>query len=99
MPKNVGGTWGVAQGNGHNVAVTVAQERPDGFFTGIAKIDNTSTENVSGQVTDSEISFLIGHGRYVGHFDFEGRLSGLTIDGNNGTSQATWFASKLFEPL
>ena len=35
-------------------------------------------------------------GKYVGGFDFSGRLSGQTFDLANPTSQANWFSDKLF---
>jgi len=35
-------------------------------------------------------------GKYVGGFDFSGRLSGQTFDLANPQSQANWFSDKLF---
>jgi len=35
-------------------------------------------------------------GKYVGSFDLSGRLSGISFDLANPSSQATWFSDKLF---
>jgi hypothetical protein len=35
-------------------------------------------------------------GKYVGSFDLSGRLSGITFDLANPSSQAPWFSDRLF---
>ncbi|MFF1594161.1 hypothetical protein ACFVY0_39625 [Streptomyces sp. NPDC058286] len=98
MTMDVRGQWGLGQGNGSTVLLNVRQQDPDGSFGGTATVDGHAA-GVTGKVTDSEIAFQVEHGIYIGRFTFEGRLTGLTVDGQNGHSQATWLATELFGPL
>jgi hypothetical protein len=98
MSKDVRGNWDLTQSNGFVLHMEVADEDPDGSFTGRANVDGQAgfIDLTDTRATDDEITFQRGNGRYVGRFDFQGRATGMTFDVANPTSQATWFANKLF---
>jgi hypothetical protein len=101
MPEDVRGNWDLYQSNGFTVHMEVAEEDADGSFTGRATIHGKAgfTELVDTRATDSEITFQVGNGRYVGRFDFQGRLTGIAFDMTHPQNQATWFADRLFESM
>ncbi|MEU3609184.1 hypothetical protein AB0E83_27595 [Streptomyces sp. NPDC035033] len=100
MPMDVRGQWGLAQSNGGTIIFTGITQDPDsGAFHGQAKVGTDTPTSFSGIATDDEISFKVRSGIYLGTFNFQGHLSGMTVDGQNGNSQATWFASKIFTPM
>ncbi|MFZ2529427.1 MAG: hypothetical protein WAX14_17525 [Rhodococcus sp. (in: high G+C Gram-positive bacteria)] len=101
MAKDVRGDWDLHQSNGFTLHVEVADEDPDGSFTGKANVHGKAgfTPLTDTRATDDEFTFQMGPGRYTGRFDFQGRLTGITFDTAHPQSQATWFADKLFGPL
>ncbi|MEV6256726.1 hypothetical protein ACIHAX_19515 [Nocardia sp. NPDC051929] len=98
MSRDVRGNWSLHQSNGFTVHVEVAGEDGDGTFNGKGNIHGQPgfIEFTDTRATDDEITFQMGDGRYVGRFDFQGRLTGTTFDLSHPHSHATWFADKLF---
>lgn len=101
MPKDVRGKWDLHQSNGFTLHMEVDGQDRDGTFNGKANVHGKAgfTDLADTRATDDEITFLMGRGRYVGRFDFQGRLTGTTFDTQNPGSQATWFTEKLFGPM
>ena len=102
MAMDVRGSWKLKQANGPDVVVTVNAEDPDGSFAaGNNPPENTASfDGISGPIqdaraTDQELTFKVPWsngpiGRYVGHFDFQGRLTGVTFNEANPGEQSTW---------
>ncbi|GHG10154.1 hypothetical protein [Streptomyces hydrogenans] len=100
MPMDVRGNWGLVQSNGATVTFSGVTQDPDsGYFQGQAKVGTSLPVGIEGVATDDEISFKVKSGIYFGSFNFQGWLWGFTVDGQNGTSQATWFATKQFSSI
>ncbi|GAA5023762.1 hypothetical protein [Kitasatospora paranensis] len=97
-PMDVRGDWDLTQSNGFTVHMQIDGEDPDGTFNGRGNIDGKAgfIDLADTRATDHEITFQMGAGRYTGQFDFQGRLTGTTVDTSHPTSQATWQANKLF---
>jgi hypothetical protein len=99
MARDVRGTWNIHQSNGFTVTVQVDDEDADGSFTGNGDIGG-GAQNITltdTRATDNEFTMQMGRGRYVGRFDFQGRLTGQTFDVQAPHSQANWHSDpKLF---
>lgn len=92
------GLWVMTQSNGAVVQMFLSAPDGGGRFTGFASFSG-GTGNIVGQLSGSNVVFDIrwnfGHtGRYFGHVGFGGQWSGTTVDLNNPSSQATWFARR-----
>nr|WSZ99512.1 hypothetical protein OH820_31105 [Streptomyces sp. NBC_00857] len=99
MVMDVRDKWDLFQSNGFTLHMEVAEEDNEGAFTGQANVDGKAGFQpiADARATDSDFTFLLGNGRYVGNFN-NGRLSGITFDNAHPNSQATWHASKDFGP-
>ncbi|MFB7216608.1 hypothetical protein [Streptomyces sp. NPDC056255] len=95
MAMDVRGTWHLKQSNGALVRLDIMED-PDGTFGGSrASYDGVTGTIDDARATDSEITFRVPWsngpvGRYVGRFDFQGRLTGVTFAEGHPESQATW---------
>ncbi|ADP78630.1 hypothetical protein FraEuI1c_0549 [Pseudofrankia inefficax] len=111
MPFDVRGNWQIVQTSGHIVDMNVPDENPDGTFdygaTAHEKLSGNGTLS-DARASDSEAVFLISwsngaRGRYSGHFDFQGRLTGVCHDETHPSSVASWYAKRgngdLFGPM
>ncbi|NEA54794.1 hypothetical protein G3I60_11720 [Streptomyces sp. SID13666] len=98
MAMDVRDKWDLNQSNGFTLHMEIAEEDDDGFFSGRANIHGQAGfhDLTDARATDDEFTFLMGSGRYVGRFDFQGRLTGSTFDTAHPSSQATFFADKEF---
>ncbi|MFC8434915.1 hypothetical protein [Streptomyces sp. NPDC057253] len=101
MPYDVRGQWQVIQTSGHTVNMLVPAEDPDGSFDGATAQEHYSgTGTISdARASDGEVVFLISwsngaRGRYSGHFDFQGRLTGVCHDEAHPSAVASWFAKR-----
>lgn len=108
MTMDVRGTWHLKQSNGPLVALTINDEGLDGTFAG--GTNQASFDGITGNIddaraTDGEITFRVPWsngpvGRYVGRFDFQGRLTGVTFAEGHPEQQATWVVDeKTFGPM
>lgn len=105
MPKDVRGTWHLQQSNGPMVTLHI-NEDPDGTFGGnsTAEFDGITGTIDDARATDDEITFRVPWskgpvGRYVGRFDLQGRLTGITFAEGSPAEQATWVVEeKTFGP-
>ncbi|MFE7941972.1 hypothetical protein ACFU46_32135 [Streptomyces griseoincarnatus] len=97
MVKDVRGTWQLQQTNGPLVTMTIEHEDPhDGSFSGgnnRASFDGISGPIEDARATDTEITFRVPWsngpiGRYRGHFDFQGALTGVTFAEGHPDQQA-----------
>ncbi|MEV6256725.1 hypothetical protein ACIHAX_19510 [Nocardia sp. NPDC051929] len=97
LPRDVTGTWNLHQGNSFTLHVDVVSEDGDGTFNGKGNIHGQPgfIELTDTRATDDEITFQMGNGRYVGRFDFQGRLTGMVLDLAHPHSHAFWFVDKL----
>jgi hypothetical protein len=105
MPMDVRGTWSLRQSNGPTVTLKIDGEDPDGSFAGgsnQASFDGNSGPIQDAKATDTEITFKVPWsngpvGRYTGHFDFQGRLTGVTFAEGHPEQQAQFVVDgKLF---
>ncbi|RKT55027.1 hypothetical protein [Saccharothrix australiensis] len=93
------GLWEVAQSNGDRFRLFVGAADGGGSFQGLADSANGSGD-VSGRLTGHDVVFTIrwsyGHsGRYSGRLGSDGQWSGETIDLNDPSSHATWWAHRV----
>ncbi|WKU47796.1 hypothetical protein Q3V23_29180 [Streptomyces sp. VNUA116] len=96
-----GGTWELYQSNGFTVTLNLTQDG-GGHLYGSGYYGGTSGTVEYGAVVDgTSIYFTIGwsngaRGRYTGSLGSDRRLSGLTYDLNNPSSQASWSTTRVF---
>ncbi|MFF3452559.1 hypothetical protein ACFYXJ_36105 [Streptomyces sp. NPDC002667] len=98
VAKDVRDVWTIKQSNGPEVHFTINQQDHDGTFASrdnAAKYSGDHGTIDDARATLDEISFLVKwsqgpKGRYVGRFDFQGRLTGFTFDETAPSNQATW---------
>ncbi|MDQ4144377.1 MAG: hypothetical protein M3198_11655 [Actinomycetota bacterium] len=101
MARDVSGQWSLIQSNGFEVTFDIVQA-PDGRLHGSGTVRGGREANGEGRVDDHSFVFTVDWnnngrgGRYSGTFDPAGRLSGVTADLDNPTSQATWFSKRSF---
>ena len=92
------GLWVMTQSNGAVVQMFLSAPDGGGRFTGFASFSG-GTGNIVGQLSGSDVVFDIqwnfGHtGRYFGRLGSGGQWSGESVDLNDPSSQATWFARR-----
>ncbi|MEU6589451.1 hypothetical protein ABZ923_09490 [Streptomyces sp. NPDC046881] len=92
------GKWIMDQSNAPHVSLFLGAPASDGSFTGFASWEGNSGD-IDGRLTGGNVVFFIhwsfGHtGRYDGHLGSDGRWSGVTVDINDPSSQATWVARR-----
>ncbi|NDU75413.1 hypothetical protein GWI34_22710 [Actinomadura sp. DSM 109109] len=97
---NAGGIYTIFQSRGGNVQVNVTQDGAGRLF-GSAVSGSTVGTIETGLVNGFTIFFVIGwsngtRGRYDGSLGADRRLSGITFDLSNPSSQATWSTSRTF---
>lgn len=97
---NASGIYTIFQSRGGNVQVNVTQDGAGRLF-GSAVYGSTAGTIEAGSVDGFTIFFIIGwfngtRGRYDGSLGGDRRLSGISVDLNHPTSQATWFTSRTF---
>ncbi|MEV6882376.1 hypothetical protein [Streptomyces sp. NPDC051135] len=97
MVMDVTGTWHLKQSNGPLVEMRITGQDENGTFAdqGNASFDGVSGPLKDARATDTEITFQVPWsngpvGRYVGRFDFQGRLTGVTFAEGNPSQQAQW---------
>jgi hypothetical protein len=101
MSRDVSGRWVIHQSNGFEVAFDIVQNS-DGGLHGSGKVTGGLEANGIGQVSDDAFLFVVdwhnngGGGDYNGTFDPVGRLTGITHDLANASSQATWYSDRFF---
>ncbi|MBB4890762.1 hypothetical protein [Streptomyces netropsis] len=96
--KDVRGDWTIQQSTGHVVQIHIDNQDDDGTFASPQNTADYPGEHGTiddAKATDQEISFRVNwsggaRGRYVGRFDFQGRLTGNGFDEANPTVQCTW---------
>ncbi|MFE2549825.1 hypothetical protein ACFXGI_14930 [Streptomyces sp. NPDC059355] len=96
---NATGVWTIYQSNA-TVRVDLRQDGSGNLF-GSTSSGNTVGTVQEGSVTGNDIYFVVqwNHGpkgRYTGSLGQDRRLSGLTVDLNNPSSQATWRSDRTF---
>lgn len=102
MARNINGQWRITQSNGFELMFDIVQE-PDGTLRGSGEIIGGRVANARGRLDGDQFTYTVDWnnngkgGRYTGSFDSRGRLSGITVDLENPSSGATWFAHG-FEP-
>jgi hypothetical protein len=95
---NVAGKWTITQSNGFTVTFDMNQD-PDGTLRGSATQQNGFQAGGEGRLAGDSFVFTVdwnnngSGGRYEGHFDPQGHLSGTTFDLAHPQSQATWFTN------
>lgn len=100
MPRDVSGQRSLVQSTGHELTFDIEQN--GGEIHGSGTIKGGMEANGAGQVDDRSFMFTVdwhnngNGGQYSGHFGPNGRLTGVTVDLDNPTSQATWFSKKRF---
>ncbi|MGW1871647.1 hypothetical protein ACWCPS_39855 [Streptomyces mauvecolor] len=92
------GKWIMDQSNAPHVSLFLGAPASDGSFTGFASWEGNSGD-IDGRLTGGDVVFFIhwsfGHtGRYDGHLGSDGKWSGVTVDINDPSSQATWIARR-----
>lgn len=92
------GKWIMDQSNVSHVSLFLGSPDGAGNFTGFASVGGDSG-NIDGTLTGDNVVFFIhwnfGHtGRYDGHLGPDGKWSGVTVDLNDPSSQATWAAHR-----
>lgn len=95
--RDIRGNWDIQQG-GFLLHVQITDQFPDGRFDGRINVHGKAgfTAISEERVTGNEISFLMGRGRYLGNFNFEGRLTGTTFDVERPGEQSDWVAEAKF---
>ncbi|WP_328619982.1 hypothetical protein [Streptomyces sp. NBC_00354] len=96
---NASGVWTIFQTNA-TVRVDLRQDAGGNLF-GSTSSGNTVGTVQEGAVTGNDIYFVVQwnhgpRGRYTGTRGADGRLSGLTVDLNNPSSQSTWRSDRTF---
>ncbi|MEU1183787.1 hypothetical protein ABZ464_40400 [Streptomyces sp. NPDC005820] len=96
---NASGVWTIFQTNA-TVRVDLRQDAAGNLF-GSTSSGNTVGTLQEGAVTGNDIYFVVQwnhgpRGRYTGTRGADGRLSGLTVDLNNPSSQSTWRSDRTF---
>ncbi|MFF4101217.1 hypothetical protein [Streptomyces sp. NPDC001903] len=96
---NATGVWTIYQSNA-TVRVDLRQDGSGNLF-GSTSSGNTVGTVQEGSVTGNDIYFVVqwNHGpkgRYTGSLGPDRRLSGITVDLNNPSSQATWRSDRTF---
>jgi hypothetical protein len=93
------GLWAMTQSNGWVGQMFNSTPDPTGHYTGFTASSSTPgmTGTIDGQLSGNDVLFdirwTVGHTRrYFGHRGTDGRWSGTTVDLNDPSSQATWFA-------
>ncbi|MFJ5779844.1 hypothetical protein [Streptomyces sp. NPDC093094] len=100
---NVGGTWTLHQGTGHQVTFEIQQN-------GTSLDGEASTPGMRGKgkgsVAGDRFVYTVDWdptgkgngplGEYSGLFNIEGRITGLTVDLNQPGSQAFWASDRTF---
>jgi hypothetical protein len=92
------GKWIMDQSNAPHISLFLGAADGAGNFTGFASWEGNSGD-INGTITGPDVVFFIhwsfGHtGRYNGHLGPDGRWSGVTVDLNDPSSQATWVAHR-----
>lgn len=97
MPRRILGEWDIRQGS-FILHVQITGQTPDGRFDGRINVHGQAgfTAISEERVTDHDITFLLGAGRYNGHFGLDNRLTGHTFDESDPSSSATWFTETAF---
>jgi hypothetical protein len=102
MARDINGQWTITQSNGFEVMFDIVQDG-EGNLHGSGQVIGGREANASGRLEGDAFVYTIDWnnngkgGEYSGRFDPFGRLSGITFDLDNPSSQATWFAHA-FEP-
>ncbi|KJY24111.1 hypothetical protein VR46_42850, partial [Streptomyces sp. NRRL S-444] len=96
---NASGVWTIFQTNA-TVRIDVRQDAAGNLF-GSTSSGGTVGTLQEGAVTGNDIYFVVQwnhgpRGRYTGTRGADGRLSGLTVDLNNPSSQSTWRSDRTF---
>ncbi|MFB7052419.1 hypothetical protein [Streptomyces vinaceus] len=96
---NAGGVWTIYQSNA-TVRIDLRQDGNGNLF-GSTSSGNTVGTVQEGSVTGNDIYFIVQwnhgpRGRYTGSLGPDRRLSGITVDLNNPSSQATWRSDRTF---
>ncbi|WP_406512942.1 hypothetical protein OG851_30680 [Streptomyces sp. NBC_00161] len=96
---NAGGVWTIFQTNA-TVRIDVRQDAAGNLF-GTTSSGGTVGTLQEGAVTGNDIYFIVQwnhgpRGRYTGTRGADGRLSGLTVDLNNPSSQSSWRSDRTF---
>jgi hypothetical protein len=103
------GPWTAHQSNNHDVRFNLDQDE-NGKLSGTADaipLGDDPGDPFSGTVIDfssvqeNRVQIVVdwsqgSRGKYIGAFDFSGRLSGNTFDINNPGAQALWFSEETF---
>ncbi|MEV6579674.1 hypothetical protein AB0M92_16125 [Streptomyces sp. NPDC051582] len=97
---NAGGAWTIYQSNA-TVQVNLTQDGNGNLFGTTSSGNTVGTLESGAKVTGNDIYFVVQwnhgpRGRYTGTRGADGRLSGLTVDLNNPSSQASWRSDRTF---
>ncbi|MFD4569789.1 hypothetical protein ACFWOX_36245 [Streptomyces sp. NPDC058467] len=92
------GKWIMDQSNVSRVSLFLGTPDGAGHFTGFASVGGDSGD-IDGTVHGDDVVFFIhwnfGHtGRYDGHHGPDDKWSGVTVDLDDPSSQATWVARR-----
>ncbi|MFD5513722.1 hypothetical protein ACFWIB_39185 [Streptomyces sp. NPDC127051] len=96
---DAGGVWTIFQSNA-TVRVDLRQDAAGNLFGSTSSGDTVGTVQ-EGSVTGNDIYFIVQwnhgpRGRYTGSLGPDRRLSGITVDLNNPSSQAIWRSDRTF---
>jgi hypothetical protein len=97
MTRDINGQWTITQSNGFEVMFDIVQDA-NGFLHGSGQVLGKREANAHGQLTGNSFVFQVDWnnngrgGRYTGTFNAKGHLSGTSVDLDNPSSTATWFA-------
>jgi hypothetical protein len=102
MARDVSDRWTIVQSNGFRVEFDIVQDPRTGDLHGSGTVVGGREANGRGRVDDRSFIFTVDWnnngrgGQYSGTFGPDGRLTGVTVDLDNPTSQATWFSERTF---
>jgi len=103
MARDVRNNWTMVQSNGFRVEFDIISEDfGTGEIRGSARVIGGIEASGRGRVDDHSFIYTVDWnnngrgGQYSGTFGPDGRLTGVTVDLDNPTSQATWFSERSF---
>jgi hypothetical protein len=102
MARDVSNNWTIVQSNGFRVEFDIVQDSRTGDLHGSGRVIGGREANGRGRVDDHSFIYTVDWnnngrgGQYSGTFGPDGRLTGVTVDLDNPTSQATWFSETTF---